>query len=138
MGPLTFSAAFHNIYYMLAIRLARMGKKKYPTYRITIAEKSKDTFGGFLEVLGHYNPHTKLCEVNKERILYWISRGAKPSATAHNLFVSQHVLEGPKVRAWRPKKKSDKVSKADPARTSAGVKQEEKKEAEKSTAQKSA
>ncbi len=90
---------------MLKIRLARIGKKKQPIYRLIISENARDTYGKALEILGNYNPFTKVTEVKKDRILYWISKGAQVSPTAHNLLVSQNVLEGKKVRAYSPKKK---------------------------------
>ena len=90
---------------MLKIRLARFGKKKQPTYRLIVSESSRDTFGTYLENLGHYNPRSKVCDVKKDRILYWISQGAQLSATVHNLLIAQNVIEGKKVRAYIPKKK---------------------------------
>lgn len=90
---------------MLKIRLARFGKKKRPTYRLIISESSRDTYGTYLENLGHYNPMSKVCEVNKDRILYWISKGAQVSPTAHNLLVNQNVITAKKVRAYVPKRK---------------------------------
>jgi small subunit ribosomal protein S16 len=91
---------------MLAIRLARIGRKNLPSYRIIISEKTKDTFGTYLEAVGRYNPRTKECEVNKERILHWLARGAQASATVHNLLVDQHVIEAKKVKASKGKKKA--------------------------------
>jgi len=65
---------------MLKIRLARLGKKKKPTYRFIVSESARDPYGKALEILGHYNPFSKVTEVKKDRILYWISQGAKLSA----------------------------------------------------------
>lgn len=90
---------------MLAIRFARVGKTKQPTYRITVSDKRRDMFGRALEILGHYNPRAKVCEVNAERIKHWLSVGAQPSSTVHNLLVDQNLIAGPKVRVSRPKKK---------------------------------
>ncbi|TSC76538.1 MAG: small subunit ribosomal protein S16 [Parcubacteria group bacterium Gr01-1014_31] len=91
---------------MLAIRFARVGKTKQPTYRITVSEKGRDLFGRSLEILGHYNPRSKVCDVNAERIKYWLSVGAAASPTVHNLLVDQHVIEGPKIKVTRGKKKA--------------------------------
>jgi len=91
---------------MLKIRLARIGKKKKPIYRIAVAESSRDLYGRLLEVVGRYNPLTKVCEVKKDRVEYWISKGAKLSPTLHNLFIDQNVIKGEKVRAYSPKKKA--------------------------------
>ena len=93
---------------MLKIRLARVGKKKRPTYRFIVNEAARDTYGKALEILGHYNPFSKVVEVNKDRILYWISQGAQVSPTVHNLLVDQNVISGEKVRASKGKKKKKK------------------------------
>lgn len=92
---------------MLTIRLARVGKKKQPNYRLIINEKSKDTYGDFLENLGFYNPRTKETNLKVERIKYWLSKGAQTSNTVHNLLVSKDVIKAKKVKAWRPKNKKD-------------------------------
>ena len=116
---------------MLAIRLARVGKKKQPTYRLTVSEKSKDTFGDFLEIVGYYNPRSKVCEVKKDRILHWISKGAQPSSTVHNLLIDQNVIEGEKVKASKAKKKGKKgeeEKKESPAVKVTAEKTEEKKD----------
>lgn len=90
---------------MLKIRLQRVGKKKKPAYRFVVSESSKDLYGKHLEILGHYDPFTKVCEVKKDRIQYWISVGAQPSPTVHNLLVDQNVIDKPKVVASKGKKK---------------------------------
>src|SRR3989344_3170634 len=108
---------------MLKIRLARVGKRKKPTFRFIVSEQSRDTFGKALEILGHYNPFSKVCEVNKERILYWFSQGAKASPTAHNLLVDQNVISGAKVKASKAGKKNETQA---PAAGQAENKSEEK------------
>ena len=90
---------------MLKIRLARLGKKKQPTYRFVVSDSQKDLYGRQLEILGNYNPFSKVCEVKKDRILYWISKGAQCSPTVFNLFVDQNVLTGKKVKATNVSKK---------------------------------
>jgi len=91
---------------MLVIRLSRKGKKKQPVYRIIISEKRKDTQGDYLESLGFYDPRRKEVKLNKERIKYWLSKGAQLSATVNNLFISQGVIEGRKIKKGRLKKKT--------------------------------
>ena len=102
---------------MLKIRLARVGKKKRPTYRFIISEAARDPYGRALEILGHYNPFSKVIEVNKERILYWISKGAQASPTVHNLLVDQKVISGEKVKASKSKAKKKKGEGAADAKT---------------------
>jgi small subunit ribosomal protein S16 len=87
---------------MLAIRLRRIGKKSQPSYRVIVSEKAKATNSSVLEFLGNYNPSSKekLVSLKKERILYWISKGAKPSASVHNLLLREEIITGDKVRSF--------------------------------------
>ena len=72
---------------MLAIRLTRTGAKKKPHYRVVVIEKERARDGRFVEILGHYNPTVEPIElkVDRDRIQYWISKGAQPSATVTRL-----------------------------------------------------
>ncbi|MEA1936598.1 MAG: 30S ribosomal protein S16 [Patescibacteria group bacterium] len=90
---------------MLRIRLSRVGKKNKAQFRVTVADARRSPTGKFIEILGYYNPHTKEKVFKQERIEYWISKGAKPSATVHNFLVDAGVIKGDKIVAWRPKKK---------------------------------
>ncbi len=90
---------------MLVIRLQRVGKKNQPSYRVVLAEKTAPVKGKFIEILGNYNPRMKTSAFKKERILYWISKGAQASPTVHNLLVSGKIIDSPKVKAWTPRKK---------------------------------
>ena len=66
---------------MLMIRLARMGARKQPYYRVVVIEKERARNGRSLEVVGTYNPRTSPAsvDVKRERIDYWVSKGAKMS-----------------------------------------------------------
>jgi len=97
---------------MLAIKLARRGKKNQPFFRLIIQEKSKDPFGSFLENLGHWNPRTKKGEFHKERIVYWISKGAQPTPTVNNLLINQGVIEGKKKASKQPRQKKEAAEKS--------------------------
>ncbi len=68
---------------MLTIRLTRTGRTKQESFRIVVAEKARAVKGKFLEVVGHYQPATqpKNFDVKKERVEYWISKGAQPSSS---------------------------------------------------------
>lgn len=81
---------------MLRIRMSRMGRKNFPTYRLIVSERTKDTFGDLSQIVGNYNPHTKEVSLQKEKILHWISKGAQPTDTVHNLLVSQGVIQAKK------------------------------------------
>jgi small subunit ribosomal protein S16 len=62
----------------IAIRLFRLGKKDKPFYRIVVADKRNKRQGKYIEEIGYYNPLKEPAEVkiNKERLDYWLNRGA--------------------------------------------------------------
>ncbi|MFA5134832.1 MAG: 30S ribosomal protein S16 [Patescibacteria group bacterium] len=95
---------------MLVIRLSRVGKKKHPTYRVVVSEKTKDTVGNYLELLGNYDPHENKAELKSDRIKHWISKGAKPSGVVHNLLIDQKIIEGEKLAVAHIKKKKGDAS----------------------------
>ncbi|MGO9274903.1 MAG: 30S ribosomal protein S16 [Terriglobia bacterium] len=68
---------------MLRIRLARTGAKKQSSYRIVVIERERARDGRPVEIVGHYNPRRNPAELvmNRERVDYWLNRGAQPSET---------------------------------------------------------
>ena len=99
---------------MLTIRLTRKGKKNQPFFKVVVIDKRRSSKGGrAVEDLGYVDPLKKRKSFKKERILYWISKGAKPSATVHNLLVSEKIIEGKKIRVFNISKKSaERLAKA--------------------------
>jgi small subunit ribosomal protein S16 len=65
----------------VAIRFSRQGKKKAPFYRIVAADKRMARDGKFIELLGTYDPRTKVLKLDSERYQQWIKNGAQPSGT---------------------------------------------------------
>ena len=63
------------------IRLTRMGRKKQPFYRIAVTDSRKRRDGGWIELIGYYNPmnEEKTLKFDEERLDYWLSVGAKMS-----------------------------------------------------------
>lgn len=72
---------------MLMIRLARVGARKQPYYRIVVIEKERARNGRFHEIIGTYNPRTTPATVDlkRDRVDYWLSKGAKASGTVEKL-----------------------------------------------------
>ncbi len=90
---------------MLVIRLQKVGKKHTATFRVVATQKTAGPRRKYLELLGNVNRKTKAISLNKDRILYWISKGAQPSDTIHNLLVSQGVISGAKKPVHKISKK---------------------------------
>lgn len=82
---------------MLAIKLQRIGKKHQPGYRLVVAERRSKMIAPPVEDLGAYNPFSKEMTFKKERVDYWISKGAIPTETVYNLLVTKGVISGKKV-----------------------------------------
>lgn len=100
---------------MLIIRLQRIGKPKQAHFRLVVLEHTTRPQGKFLELLGSYDPHTKNIQAKKDRIVYWQSKGARLSPTVNNLLITKGILQGEKVKAWKPKKKTAAPEQAAPA-----------------------
>lgn len=79
------------------IRFQRVGRTNDPAFRIVVTEKRSKPKSGELEIVGSFNPKTKATNINAERILYWLSKGAKSSPRVHNLLVSHKIIEGSKI-----------------------------------------
>ena len=78
---------------MLAIRLARIGKKKKPFYRVVVMDKRKPRNGRTVEVVGTYDPLKKPAEIklDAERVKYWLGCGAQPSDTVRSFLRNQKI-----------------------------------------------
>jgi small subunit ribosomal protein S16 len=78
---------------VLSIRLARVGKKKMPSYRVVVIDKRRPRNGRFVEIVGTYNPLTKPAglQLDAERIKYWLGCGAQPSDTVVSFLRSQKI-----------------------------------------------
>lgn len=81
---------------MQVVRLARVGRNKYPVYRIVAADKRRAATGKFVHVLGHYNPHTKELVIKKEELKTAIDNGAQPS----NAVLKLMKKDGIKLPSW--------------------------------------
>jgi small subunit ribosomal protein S16 len=79
---------------LLAIRLARMGKKKKPFYRIVVTEKSRPRDGRFVEIVGTYDPlrEPAAIQLRSDRIRYWLSVGAQPTETVRSFLKREKIL----------------------------------------------
>ena len=80
---------------MVTMRLTRIGSKKRPYYRIVVIDKRRARNSRFLEVLGQYNPIASpvQMEINSERALYWLSKGAQPSETVQSILRKKEIVK---------------------------------------------
>lgn len=102
---------------MVKLRLTRMGRHKRAFYRIVATDSRNKVNGGYIELLGHYDPLSNEIKLDQEKILVWLKNGAQPSDTVRNIFKQEGVwakfIEAKNTKA--PKK--DEPKKAKPAKT---------------------
>jgi small subunit ribosomal protein S16 len=77
------------------IRLARMGAKKKPFYRLVAADSESPRDGKFIEILGYYDPmkDPAVIKVHEDKVNYWIEKGALISQSAKALLRTQGLLK---------------------------------------------
>ena len=90
------------------IRLQRQGRKKKPFYHVVIADSRAPRDGKYIERLGIYNPNTNpaTIEINFDRALSWLQKGAQPTDTCrailsyNGVLYKNHLLNGVKKGAF--------------------------------------
>jgi small subunit ribosomal protein S16 len=108
---------------MVRIRLMRVGKRKQPSYRVVVADSRSPRDGRIIEAIGHYQPRQEpsLVEIDSDRAVHWLHRGAQPSNTVRKLLQISGAWytftgEKPPVGAGTPAKPTEAASiKATPA-----------------------
>ena len=76
------------------LRSQRFGSKKKPFYRIVATDSRNPRDGRFIEVVGTYNPLTEPATIkfDEEKVLSWLSKGAKPTDTVKSLLVKENII----------------------------------------------
>ena len=105
---------------MLKIRLARVGKKKQPTYRVVVADARAPRDGAYVEIIGHYNPRTNptTFEIDEDKARDWLSKGAQPTDRLHKLLATRGIVEG---RTYASPKPQAEPAQARPAAATTGA-----------------
>jgi small subunit ribosomal protein S16 len=75
------------------LRLARVGSKKNPIYRIVAADERSPRDGKFLDIVGRYNPqtHPSTIVIDEEKAKGWLSKGAQPTDAVKRLLKTQNI-----------------------------------------------
>lgn len=84
------------------IRLQRHGRKGRPIFKIVVADSRVKRDGKIIEDLGQYNPNTDpaTIDLNFDRAVDWVMKGAQPSDTARailkykGVMMKKHLLGG--------------------------------------------
>ena len=75
------------------MRLARVGSKKNPIYRVVVADSRSPRDGKFIEIVGRYNPQTDPSTIvlDEEKVRGWIRQGAQPTSTVKKLLKAKGI-----------------------------------------------
>jgi small subunit ribosomal protein S16 len=78
------------------MRLARVGSKKNPIYRVVVADARSPRDGRFIEIVGRYNPQTdpSTIQFDEDKVKDWLSKGAQPSDAVARLLKAAGVGGG--------------------------------------------
>jgi len=94
-----------EVLFMLAIRLQRLGRKGYPTYRLAVQESQRHPSSGrVVAYVGSYNPHTKDVTVHVEEAQKFLDNGAQPTPRVVKLLKDAGV----KLPTWVVEPSADK------------------------------
>jgi len=77
------------------IRLKRGGRRNAPAYRVVVIDSRSRAFGREVDLIGYYHPCGRpqpVAEVNTEKALSWLAKGARPSDTVRNIFSKKGIL----------------------------------------------
>lgn len=70
---------------MLKIKLAPIGKKHQPHFRIVVVEENSKLTGRPTATLGHFHPLSKHLTYDRQAVTDWINKGAQPTARIRRL-----------------------------------------------------
>lgn len=117
---------------MIKIRLTRLGKHKNPFYRIVAIDSRVKRDGGYLTLLGTYEPFSGKCVFNTQEIIDYLNHGAQASDTVLNL-LKQHGIY--KQYLMQLTKKAPKKAKKPHISKKTLAKKQAKKTSKKATSQ---
>jgi small subunit ribosomal protein S16 len=120
---------------MLVIRMQRTGRKGHAQFRVVVQDSRRTpTSGNIVASLGHYDPHTKKTEIDKEKAAYYLGNGAQPSDRVVRLLQAEGVKLPTWVKVATVKssaiKNQDKLRRNRPAEEAAPVEEPAAEEAE--------
>jgi small subunit ribosomal protein S16 len=109
---------------MLAIRMQRTGRKGHAMFRVIVQDSRRTpTSGNVVALLGSYDPHFKIINLEKDKAQFYLDHGAQPSNRVAALLKS----EGVKLPKWvtLPVKKQRAVRNPEKRRSTAPEKPSE-------------
>lgn len=111
--------------------MTRVGRKNHALFRLILTEKANAPQGKYQKILGFYNPHTKEFRLDREGVIFWLEKGAKPSNTVAKLLLGLGLKhKSIVVKLKKPKSKTE-IEKEKAVEEAERQKREAEKEAQK-------
>jgi len=107
---------------MLVIRMQRTGRRGHAMFRVVVQDSRRTpTSGKIVAQLGHYDPHGKTVQIDKDKAAFYLEHGAQPSDRVARLLQAEGVklpkwvkLEASKERTVRNPEKRRSTAPAEP------------------------
>jgi len=79
----------------VSVRLAKIGKKYQPTYKVVAVPTRYKRNGDYLEILGIYNPNSKPQEfrIDQEKYDSWVKKGAIVTKAVSDLIAGTYTFK---------------------------------------------
>lgn len=109
----------------VTIRLARIGKRNAPAFKIVVANTRDKRNGRFLDILGHYNPshNPPLFSIDKDKYKEWKGKGALSTDAVEKLLAGTYEFKPyVPVRNGGKKEEKSKPAKSEPTEEKEGIK----------------
>ena len=76
------------------MRLARVGSKKNPIYRVVVADSRSPRDGRFIEIVGRYNPQTEpsTIDLDEAKVRDWLGKGVQPTDAVARLLKAKNLV----------------------------------------------
>ncbi len=78
-----------------AIRMRRGGRRHAPYYRVIVVDSRKRSRGQVIDQIGVYQPCSRpepVIEIDQDKALAWLAKGARPSDTVRNVFTKKGIM----------------------------------------------
>lgn len=122
-----------TVWFMLRMRLQRVGRKHEPYYRLVVARKQAPVKGKFVTSIGSYNPAKALVDIDEKRAMDWLNKGVTPSNRVARILTKlgiKHKLVVVKTFKAKSTQELEAEHKEDEAKKAAEAAEKEKAKAE--------
>lgn len=96
----------------LTVRLAKIGKKNSPAYKVVVSNTRNKRNGKFLDVLGHFDPNQEQNKLvlDKTKLGEWRTKGALVTKAVEDLVANTYKFVKYNPKADKAAKEAEKAN----------------------------